>query len=106
MVISISKENHAQEVLQASLPVIIDVYANWCGPCQQMAPIFEELSKEFQNKCIFAKMNVDETRELSIQYGVTSIPTFIFIKDGQVKNKEVGYINKEDLHDKIAAFIS
>lgn len=106
MIISITKENHTQDILQATLPVIIDVYANWCGPCQQMAPIFEELSREFQTKCIFAKMNVDESRELSIQYGITSIPTFIFIKNGQVKSKEVGYISKEDMKDKITAFIS
>lgn len=106
MVIAITKENHAREITQATVPVIIDVYANWCGPCQQMAPVFEELSKEFQGTCVFAKLNVDEARELSIQYGVTSIPTFIFIKNGEVKNKEVGYITKEDLREKIQTLIA
>ena len=105
MVISITKENVSQEVSASKLPVIIDVYATWCGPCQQMTPIFEQLAKELGEKCVFAKLNVDEARELSIQYGVTSVPTFVFIKNNEIKHKETGYMNKEELRKKVEDFI-
>ena len=81
MVTSITKDNIQSEVNESKLPVIIDIYASWCGPCQYMLPIFEELAKEMEGKIKFVKLNVDEARDLSIQYGVTSVPTFIFIKD-------------------------
>ncbi len=102
MVVVITKQNAEQEISQSSVPVILKVYAHWCGPCQQMAPLFEELAKELGDKYKFAKMNVDDARELSIQYGVTSIPSFIFIKANEVVGKEVGYMNKEDLASSIA----
>jgi len=100
-IININKENFEDEVLNSPLPVIIDVHASWCGPCMQMAPIFEELEKELRDIYKFVKLNVDEGRDLSIQYGVTSVPTFVFIKDKEVKGKEIGYMSKEDLKVKI-----
>lgn len=105
MALSITKDNVEQEINKSSLPVILDVYATWCGPCQQMKPIFDELEKELGTKCKFATLNVDEARELSIQYGVTSVPTFIFIKNGEIKHKETGYMGKEDLKAKLEEFI-
>ncbi len=105
MAIVITKENVSKEVNETALPIIIDVYATWCGPCQQMNPIFDQLEKELGDNCKFAKLNVDECRELSIQYGVTSVPTFIFIKNGEIRHKETGYMNKEDLRKKIEDFI-
>lgn len=105
MAVMITNENVEQEINRSELPVILDVYATWCGPCQQMMPIFDELEKELGNKCKFAKLNVDEARELSIQYGVTSVPTFVFIKEGEIKHKETGYMNKEDLKAKIEEFV-
>jgi thioredoxin 1 len=101
MPISVTKENFDQEITQATQPVVIDIFATWCGPCQQMTPIVAELEKEFGSKYKFVKINVDEAREISIQYGVTSIPTFVFIKDGQVKSKATGYMSKEDLLSRI-----
>lgn len=98
---TVTKDNFEQEVKQSKLPVIVDVFAEWCGPCQQMAPIFEELEKEHGDKYKFVKVNVDESRELAIEYGVSSIPTFVFVKDGQIKGKETGYMSKEDLVQKI-----
>lgn len=105
MPVVITKENVEQEVGGSSLPVVVDVYATWCGPCQQMTPIFEELEKEIGDKVKFAKLNVDEARELSIQYGVTSVPTFVFIKNNDIKHKETGYMSKEDLKAKVEEFI-
>ncbi|TET06926.1 thioredoxin [Candidatus Dependentiae bacterium] len=100
-VIDVVKENFEKEVLNSPLPVIVDVYASWCGPCQQMAPIFEELEKELRDSYKFVRLNVDEGRDLSIQYGISSVPTFIFIKDKEVRGKETGYMSKEDLKEKI-----
>jgi thioredoxin 1 len=104
MAVSITPENYQVEIKQANKPIILDIYATWCGPCQQMTPIMEELEKELGDTYKFAKLNVDEAREISIKdYGVTSVPTFVFIKDGVVKGKETGYMSKEVMHDKIVA---
>ena len=105
MAVSITQENFEQEITQATQPVVLDVYATWCGPCQQMMPIVDELEQEFAGKIKFAKLNVDEAREISIQYGVTSVPTFIFIKDNVVKGKETGYMAKDILKAKIEALL-
>jgi len=105
MALHLTQENIEKEVNQSALPVVIDVYAVWCGPCQQMTPIFEELEKELSSSYKFAKINVDEARELSIKYGVTSVPTFIFIKDGKVMGKETGYMAKNDLIEKIEEYL-
>ena len=85
-VIAVTPENFEEEVLNSELPVVIDVYASWCGPCQQIAPLFEELEKELRDSYKFVKLNVDEARDLSIQYGITSVPTFIFIKNKEAKS--------------------
>lgn len=100
MSLLITKENYEKEVTSNKKPVIIDVFADWCGPCVQMAPIFEELEKELTDYA-FVKLNVDESRELAIQFGVTSIPTFIFMNKGKVMGKDTGYISKADLKKKI-----
>jgi thioredoxin 1 len=103
MITSITAHNFEKEIQQETRPIVLDVYASWCGPCQQMEPIVEELAQELGSKYKFAKLNVDEARDISIQYGVISVPTFIFIKNGQVKGKETGYMSKETLQEKIAA---
>jgi thioredoxin 1 len=105
MPVAITKDNFEKEIAQSKLPVILDVYATWCGPCLQMAPIFDELEKEYGNKYKFVKLNVDEVREIAINYGVTAIPTFVFIKDNKVVGKETGYMAKETLLEKIKALL-
>lgn len=101
MAVAITQQNFEHEIAQSTKPVILDVFATWCGPCQQMTPIIEELEAELGHIYKFAKLNVDEAREISIRYGVTSVPTFIFIKDNVVKGKETGYMSKEMLQEKI-----
>jgi thioredoxin 1 len=96
----ITKETLAQ-IQESTKPVIVDAYASWCGPCMYMKPIFQELSKELGDKYLFAELNVDDAREVAIQYGVSSVPTFIFIQDGVIKAKETGAMSKEDFVDKI-----
>lgn len=101
MPVAITKDNFATEITKSSKPIVIDVYATWCGPCQQMTPIFDELEKELGAQYKFAKINVDEAREISIQFGVTSVPTFLFIKNNEIKGKSIGSMSKEDLKAKI-----
>ena len=105
MSVNITKDNFSSEIENSELPVIIDVYATWCGPCQQMMPVFDELSKELDGKYKFAKLNIDEAREIATQYNVSSVPTFIFIKEGKVVGKETGYMNKDILKDKIETIL-
>ncbi|MBI2353105.1 thioredoxin [Candidatus Dependentiae bacterium] len=106
MPIAIHKENFEAEIKRNKKPIVIDVYATWCGPCQQMKPIFTELSKEFQGRCTFAELNVDEARDLSIMFGVTSVPTFIFYNNGEMHSKDTGYMSKEALKSRIEDFLA
>lgn len=101
----ISADNYETEVVQSKKPIVLDVYAPWCGPCQQMEPIMQELEKEVGASYTFLKLNVDESRDLAIQFGVSSIPTFVFIKNGEVQGKETGYMPKEDLLEKIKEYL-
>lgn len=105
MVLHITKANFSTEVEQEKKPILIDIYASWCGPCKMMTPIIETLEKEMGDAYKFLKINVDEERDFSIKYGVTSVPTFLFIKDNQVKGREVGYIDKEELRKKIIQYL-
>jgi len=100
-IVSVTEANVKKEVEESTLPVVIDVYASWCGPCQQMAPIFAELEKEMGESYKFAKINIEEARELSIRMGVSKIPTFIFMKNKEVRGKVEGYLSKDDLKAKI-----
>jgi thioredoxin 1 len=102
---SVIAQNFDKEVVQSKLPVVVDVFATWCGPCKMMTPLFEELSKEMGDRYKFVKINIDEERDIAIQYNVSSIPTLLFIKDGKLVAKETGYMNKESLKAKIEAHL-
>lgn len=103
--VHINKQNFDSEVKSSNLPVVVDAYAVWCGPCQHMGPIFEELSDELKAKYKFVKLNIDEARDLAIDFGVSSVPTFIFLKDGMTVGKAIGYMSKDALEDKINDFL-
>lgn len=105
MITNITKHNFEAEVVSSTQPIVIDVFATWCGPCQHMAPIFEELSKDLGNKYKFLKLNIDEDRELAIDYGISSVPTFVFIKNNDVVGKATGYMAKDALESKIKEFL-
>ncbi|MCB9493256.1 MAG: thioredoxin [Epsilonproteobacteria bacterium] len=101
MTVVVNSQNFETEVIKSEKPVIVDVFATWCGPCKQIEPIFDELSKELSGQYTFAKLNIDNDRDIAIQHSVSSIPTFLFIKGGEVVARETGYMSKEVLKDKL-----
>lgn len=105
MIHHLTKATLDEVVTNAQKPVVIDVYATWCGPCQQVKPVFEALAKELSESYVFAELNVDEARELAVTYGVTSVPTFIFIKNNEIKGKALGYMPKDILKKKISELL-
>jgi len=92
-VMQVTKENFEQEVLQSEVPVLVDFYADWCGPCKMMAPVIDEIAAE-KTDVKFCKLNVDEEMQIAQQYRVMSVPTFIVFKDGSVSKRDLGAINK------------
>ena len=88
-VIKITKENYEQEVLKSEIPVLLDFYADWCGPCRMVAPIVEEIAEE-NEAYLVGKINVDEQMELAMQFKVTSIPLLVVMKDGQIVEQALG----------------
>jgi thioredoxin 1 len=97
----VTDENFNQLLTQSSKPVIVDVFAVWCGPCQHMAPSFEQLALEHESSYTFLKLDVDEARATAIQFGVTSVPTFLFFKSGKLVGQELGYMSKTELESKL-----
>ena len=90
-----SSQQFEQEVLKSTKPVFVDFWAEWCGPCRMIGPVVEELSKEYDNKVDFVKVNVDQNNELAQKYNVFSIPTLAIFKDGEVVSQKTGAATKE-----------
>lgn len=99
--IAISDASFEQDVLQSSQPVLVDFWAEWCGPCKALAPIFSEVAESYQGKVKFAKLDVDSNPSSAARYGVRGIPTLILFKNGQIEATKVGGLSKSQL----AAFI-
>ena len=95
--IVITKENFEEQVINSEIPVVIDFWATWCGPCKMIAPIVAEIAEEYEGKVKVGKVDVDEQGELAAKFGVMSIPTVVLIKDGEVAATSVGYRPKQQL---------
>jgi thioredoxin 1 len=105
MALEFTDSNFQVEVLDSDKLSVIDFWAEWCGPCRAIGPVIEELSKDYAGKVNIGKVNVDQNPQLSINYGITSIPAILFIKDGQVVDKQVGAAPKSVLEKKIQSNI-
>jgi len=96
-IIHITDDSFEQEVLQSNTPVLVDYWAEWCGPCKMIAPILDDVSKDYQGRLKIAKMNVDENRDVPAKYGIRGIPTLMLFKDGQLAATKVGALSKAQL---------
>ena len=98
----ISSENFNQEVLESDLPVLVDFWAEWCGPCKQLAPTVEDVANEMIGSIKVCKMDVDSNQDIAVQFGVRSIPTLLIFKNGEVASTQIGAISKQQLEEFIA----
>lgn len=105
MAFKFTDANFEQEALKSSIPVVVDFYADWCGPCKMIAPIIEQLSGEYEGRVKIGKVNTDENRGVASKYSIMSIPTILFIKDGKVVDTAVGAMPKAALEQKIKAML-
>lgn len=96
-----SDNSFKKEVLESDLPVLVDFWAAWCGPCKRIAPVIEELAKEYDKKVKIGKLDVDANPETATRYGIMSIPTLVFFKNGKVMEQAVGVLGKSELKRKI-----
>ena len=100
-IVNINQENFKKEVVESKMPVVIDFWAAWCGPCKMMAPVFEELSKEYKGKVKFVKVNTEEEPELSGAFHIRGIPTLSIVKGDTEINRIVGFLPKDQLKKQI-----
>ncbi len=103
MAIQITDANYAELVENSQVPVLLDFWAEWCGPCRMVGPLVEELSKEYDGKALVGKVDVDSNPEISMKFGIRNIPTLIYLKNGQMVDKVVGAVPKQTLESKLQA---
>jgi thioredoxin 1 len=105
MALEITDANFDELVLKSDKPVVVDFWAEWCGPCKMIGPLINEMSKDYEGKALVGKVNVDQNANVSAQFGVRSIPTVLFIKNGEVVDKSVGAVPKSTLESKLEALL-
>jgi thioredoxin 1 len=103
MALQFTDGNFEELVLKSDKPVMVDFWAEWCGPCRMVGPVVEELAKEYDGKAVIGKLNVDENAQVSMKYGIRSIPTILFFKNGELVDRSVGAVPKANLAQKLQA---
>ena len=103
MTIELNDANFDEIVLKSQKPVMVDFWAEWCGPCRLVSPIVNEMAQEYKEKAVIGKVDVDNNPGISAKYGIRSIPTILFFKDGEIVNKQVGAVPKSNLVGKLEA---
>jgi len=96
-IVHLTDANFEKEVIKSDLPVLVDFFAEWCGPCKKLAVVFDEVSKSYDGKVKFAKINIEEGQAIANKYGVMSVPTLIFFKEGNISAHKSGFLTKEQL---------
>ncbi|MFV0247720.1 MAG: thioredoxin [Tenacibaculum sp.] len=105
MVLEITDDIFEEVVLNSNIPVLVDFWAEWCGPCKMIAPIVDEISREYKEKIVVGKVNVDENHQFAVKYGVKTIPTVLIFKNGEVVDRQLGAVPKKEYTDKIDAYL-
>ena len=105
MALEITDSSFKELVLDSDKPVLVDFWAVWCGPCQMLAPVIDELSQDFEGKAVVGKVDVDNNQEVSVQYGIRNIPTLLIFKNGEVVDKIVGVNPKSIIAEKLSAHL-
>jgi thioredoxin 1 len=105
MALEVNDDNFDEVVIKSDKPVIVDFWAEWCGPCRMISPIMEEISNEFSGKALVVKCDVDSSPNVSARYGIRNIPTILFFRDGKIADKQVGAVPKNTFVSKLRALI-
>ena len=103
MALELTDSNFEEMVLKSDKPVLVDFWAEWCGPCRMVGPVVEELSKDYEGKAVVGKVNVDHNPDISMKFGIRNIPALLYFKNGEVVDKQVGAVSRDVLEEKLKA---